>query len=99
MPVAKSAGQKVLKAGLKTGVGLASDALRGKDMSQALCHRVSGALREVVEPAQTGSNRKRKVGDRNGHHAVKRIRKSSHGKAKGRRTGYGALQGGDIFSR
>ena len=33
-------------------------------MSQALRHRVSGALREVAGAAQTGSNRKRKVGEK-----------------------------------
>ena len=99
MPLAKSAGYKVLKAGLKTGVGLASDALRGKNMSQALRHRVSGALREVTGLEQTGSNRKRKVGNRKGHRPVKRIRSSSHGKVKGQRSGHTTLQGGDIFSR
>ena len=97
MPLAKSAGQKVLKAGLRTGVGLGSEVLRGKDMSQALHHRVSGALREVAGPAVTGSNRKRKAPSRKGHPPTKRVRGPWHGKATGK--GSTPIQGGDIFSR
>ena len=98
MPLAKDAGKKVLRAGLKTGVGLASDALRGKDMSQALRHRVTGALQEVAGLDQTRSNRKRKASTRKGTRPPKRVRSSNHGKAYRRKAG-SALQGGDIFSR
>ena len=97
MPLAKRAGQKVLKAGLRTGVGLASDALSGKDMSQALCHRVSGALREMAGQAGTGSSWKRMAPPRKGHLATKGVRGPRHGKVNGK--GSAALQGGDIFSR
>ena len=50
-------GKNVLQAGLKTWVGLESDDLNGKDMSQVLRHRVTGALQEVAALDQTRSNR------------------------------------------
>ena len=78
LPLVKSAGKQLLKTGLKTGVGLASDAIRGKDMSQALRHRVAGALNEVSgELVQTGN--KRKLPRVAAHHSnIKRRRLADH---------------------
>ena len=92
MPLVKSAGKQVLKTGLKTGVGLAADAIRGKDMSQALRHRVAGALNEVSgELLQSGTGNKRKLPHGPVHRSVKRQRRPGH-------VGRGPKKN-DIFSR
>lgn len=101
-PMVKTAGKRLLKSGLKTGVGLASDALRGRDMKQAVQHRLTGALSEVTGvPVRTGTNRKRR-GQIKGGPAPKRVRQvSNHGKARTRKKARGTTTttGGDIFSR
>ena len=60
MPFVKSAGKKALRAGLKTGVGLASDALRGKDMKTAVKRRVKRAVAETLDGAGMHAPVKRK---------------------------------------
>lgn len=108
MPLVKSTGKRILKSGLKTGVGLASDALRGKDMRQALRHRVTGAFREVTGlPVTTGSDRKRKAtGYIRGKPNSKKARHTaSHGKAHPRKLQRSyhrpskSSERGDIFGR
>ena len=60
---------------VKTGAGLASDAIRGKNMREALAHRVMQGIGDVVGPRRTTTKRKRPVAS-----AASNRGKSSKGK-------------------
>ena len=52
MPAAKSFGKRALKTGLKHGVGLAQDAMAGKNLKRAAKDRMSSAVREQLGGAR-----------------------------------------------
>lgn len=66
--VAKKALQNIAKRGLKTGIGLAGDALRGKDMSKALQMRIADAIspesQTKKKPKKKPAKRPRKTGNK-----------------------------------
>ena len=48
LPTLKTAGKKVLKTGLETGVGIATDALKGKNIKTAARQRVTQAATKAL---------------------------------------------------
>ena len=59
MPLARNAGKSLLKAGVKGGVGLAQDALRGRNVKQAAKRRFAGAMGDVLK-GMTGQPRRKR---------------------------------------
>ena len=86
-PALKKVGKRALRAGARTGVALATDALAGRDMKQAARQRFAGALNDVVGssppgvPARAGRKRTIKAGNGSGKRPRKRtpLRGNRHG--------------------
>ena len=61
MPIMKRVGKKALRTGVKTGVGLATDALAGRDLKSSLKRRVSGAVRDMITSVPPPKKQKKRI--------------------------------------
>lgn len=86
VPMFKSAGKAILREGLKTGTGILSDTLEGKNIKEAASQRLSQSAKHLTQRAtnnlvnrlnKTASgrvNRKRKKTTKTKNHHIKRKR-------------------------